>query len=122
MTINGTDYDYLTQAGDTTGIIITQLATLMAADTDVTVVAGATLQVTSAVAGTAFTYDSVVLDITPPVASTPINAPQTLQSGNVSTSTVQSNEDGDIYLVRNGTIANTVGDITTAVAAHTAFI
>lgn len=122
ITINGNNYNYLTQVGDTTGTIITQLATLMATDMNVTVVAGATLQVTAVVAGTPFTYNSTVLDVTPPVATAPINIPQTLQSGNVSTSTIESNEDGDIYLVRNGTIANTVGDLTTAVAAHTAFV
>lgn len=94
----------------------------MATNTGVIVSTGATLQVTAAVAGTAFTYDSVVLDITPPVPSTPINAPQTLQSGNVSTSTVQSNEDSEIYLVLTGTTANTVGDLASAVAAHTAFL
>lgn len=121
-TIDGQDYDYLTQSGDTADIIIDNLAGLMATNTGVIVSTGATLQVTAAVAGTAFTYNSVVLDITPPVPSTPINAPQTLQSGNVSTSTVQSNEDGEIYLVLTGTTANTVGDLASAVAASTAFL
>lgn|GEM_PF-1212608 len=121
-TINGQDYDYLTSSGDTANTIIDSLAGLMTTNTGIIVSTGATLNITSAVAGTAFAYASVVIDITPPIASAPVNVSQTLQSGNVSTSTVQSNEDGDIYLVLTGTTANTVADITTAIAAHTAFI
>lgn len=121
-TINGQDYDYLTLSGNTSIEIISGLASLMATNTGVIVSTGATLRVTAATPGVAFTYATTVLDITAPIASTPISTPETLKSGSTSTSTIQSNEDGDIYLILSGALANTTSDITTAIVGNQAFV
>ncbi len=60
-------------------------------------------------------------DNTAPIVSAPINTPQELRGGVTSTSTVQSNELSDIYLVLNGVAASTPAEIATAVAANNAF-
>ncbi|MEO0556053.1 MAG: hypothetical protein AAF149_22915, partial [Bacteroidota bacterium] len=61
-------------------------------------------------------------DTTPPVVSAPTNTAQTLRGNIASTSTVQSDELSDIYLVLNGQPATTLGQLTTAVGANNAFI
>ncbi|MBF0499345.1 MAG: hypothetical protein HQM09_04395 [Candidatus Riflebacteria bacterium] len=86
-----------------------------------------TYTVTATVADTAgnsttdTTTNELVIDLTIPVVSAPINASQTLKAGDVSTSTVQSNKAGDIYLVRTGELAGTQTQINTAVVANKAF-
>jgi len=65
---------------------------------------------------------AVNLDTTPPVASAPTSTAQILKSGDVSTSTVQSTEAGNIYLVKTETSATTQALIDSAVTANTAFL
>lgn len=62
------------------------------------------------------------IDNTAPTASKPTATAQTLKSGATSTSTVQSNEAGNIYLVKAGTTPTTQAQIDTAVTAHNAFL
>jgi hypothetical protein len=64
----------------------------------------------------------LTVDNTDPVASAPINIAQNLKGGDVSTSTVQSNEAGNIYLVKHGTVAGSQSEIDSAVTAHNAFL
>lgn len=67
--------------------------------------------------GATFTIDN-----TAPTASKPTAVAQILKAGAVSTSTIQSTEAGNIYLVKNGTAATTQAQIDAAIVAHTAFI
>ncbi len=62
------------------------------------------------------------LIIPPPVASAPTNAAQRLKGGAVSTSTVQSTEAGNIYLVLHLTAAGTQAQNNTAITANNAFL
>ncbi|MBP7634689.1 hypothetical protein KBA41_11015 [Candidatus Ozemobacteraceae bacterium] len=64
----------------------------------------------------------LTVDNTKPVVSAPTNVAQTLKSGATSTSTVQSTEAGNIYLVKHLEAATTQTGIDTAVAAHKAFL
>lgn len=65
----------------------------------------------------------LTIDNTIPVASAPTNVAQSLKAAAVSTSTIQSNENGSIYLVRNSvTVGNNFANITTAIGANTAFL
>ncbi len=61
-------------------------------------------------------------DVTNPVASAPTNTPQTLSGGTTSTSTVESTEFGNIYLVLNGEAASNQTEIDAAIAANNAFL
>ncbi len=74
--------------------------------------------------GSTTTADDALLtvDTAPPTASKPTAAAQSLKSGDVSSSTVQSTEAGNIYLVKTGTAASTQAQINTAVTANTAFL
>jgi len=65
---------------------------------------------------------TLTVDTTPPVASAPTSTAQILKSGDVSTSTVQSTEAGNIYLVKTETSATTQALIDSAVTANTAFL
>jgi len=65
---------------------------------------------------------SVTIDTSAPTASAPTSTGQTLKSTDTSTSTVQSTEAGNIYLVKNGTAASTQAEIDTAVTANNAFL
>ncbi|MFZ2959071.1 MAG: hypothetical protein WA705_19460 [Candidatus Ozemobacteraceae bacterium] len=64
----------------------------------------------------------LTVDNTAPVVSAPTSVAQTLKSGDVTTSTVQSTEAGNIYLVKTGEAATTQAEINTAVAADKAFL
>lgn len=64
----------------------------------------------------------LTVDNTKPVVSAPTNVAQTLKSGATSTSTVQSTEAGNIYLVKHLEAATTQTGIDTAVDAHKAFL
>ena len=63
------------------------------------------------------TFDKIA-----PTASAPISTAQSLQDNTASTSTVSSNEDGDIYLVKNGVAVTTQAEINAAIAAKNAFL
>ncbi|NCU28084.1 MAG: DUF1566 domain-containing protein [Candidatus Moranbacteria bacterium] len=65
---------------------------------------------------------TLTIDRTAPTPTKPIGTAQVLKSGATSTSTVQINEAGKIYLVKNGTASSTQGELDSAVAAHTAFV
>jgi hypothetical protein len=122
-TLNGKNYDYLSGSGDTDSTVESALASMILADTGaVLVTTGATnFTLTAAVAGVPFTFAATAIDITAPVVTTPIAAAQTLKSGDVSTSTVASNEDGMVYAVASGTLVSTPAGITAAIGAGTAF-
>lgn len=125
VTINGTNYDYLTGSGDTLPNIVNNLRSTITGTEVIATATGSSneiLRVTAAQPGTPFTYAAAVLDITAPIASAPVNIPQALKSGDVSTSTVESNEDGIIYLVLAGTTTTTVGQINSAIATGDAFV
>ena len=62
------------------------------------------------------------LDIAAPGASSPISTAQRLKAGAVSTSNVQSMEDGNIYLIKTGTSATTLAKITSAISANSGFL
>jgi hypothetical protein len=64
----------------------------------------------------------MILDITAPIVSAPINTAQMLKSGDQTTSTVQSNENSVIYLVASGTIVTTASQLNTAVINGHAFV
>jgi len=54
-----------------------------------------------------FSYNpnlAIAADVTPPTPSAPTSTAQTLKSGATSTSTIESNEAGNIYLVKNGAV------------------
>jgi len=63
-----------------------------------------------------------VVTLVAPVVSAPIATAQTLKSGDVSTSTVQSDSAGKIYMVKNGVAVSTKAEIDTAIAAKNAFL
>ena len=66
---------------------------------------------------------NVSMDTTAPTAGAPTNTPQTLKSGDTSTSTVQSGEAGNIYLILNTvTDPTTQTEIDAAVTAGNAFL
>jgi hypothetical protein len=64
----------------------------------------------------------LTVDNTPPTPSAPTSTTQFLKTAAVSTSTIQSNDAGTIYLVLNGELASTVAEITTAISANKGFI
>ncbi len=64
----------------------------------------------------------LTVDNTPPVTSAPIGNNQTLKSTVASTSTVRSNKDGKIYLVKNGIAATNMTQINAAMTANNAFL
>ena len=61
-------------------------------------------------------------DVTAPTASAPTSVAQTLRGTITSTSTVESTEFGNIYLVRNGVAAASQANIDAAVTANDAFL
>ncbi|NLI79630.1 MAG: hypothetical protein GX442_24700, partial [Candidatus Riflebacteria bacterium] len=65
---------------------------------------------------------SYTIDNTGPIVSAPDATPQMLKSGDTSTSTVQSNEQGNIYLVLNLEPAATQAEIDAAILANKAFL
>ncbi len=73
-------------------------------------------------AATTITVTGVIFDNTPPVASAPTNTAQRLNSGSVSTSTVQSTDAGNIYLILHGTAATTQTQINSAITAKNGFL
>ncbi len=73
-------------------------------------------------AATTITVIGVAYDNTPPVASAPTNTAQRLNSGSVSTSTVQSTDAGNIYLILHGTAATTQTQINSAITAKNGFL
>ncbi|MDD2487137.1 MAG: Ig-like domain-containing protein [Candidatus Gracilibacteria bacterium] len=123
--IDGVDNDYLTLNGDSAAEIVSGLADAIMnnSNTGVTVSTGSNiLTLTASTPGIPFIYQSLALDITPPIASAPINAAQTLKSGASSTSNVSIDEDGDIYLVLTGTTVSTVAELNAAVANGSGFV
>lgn len=122
-TLNGKNYDYLSGSGDTDSSVESALATMIASDTGVvlTATSGTNFTLTAATPGTPFTFSASVMDITPPVVTVPVNVPETLKSGDTSTSTVSSDENGSIYAVASGVTISTLSDITAAVVANNAF-
>lgn len=123
-TLNGKDYSVLTGTGDTDASVESAIAAMIASDTGSVVVAtGATsFTLTAAVPGTPFTFSASALDLTAPVVSTPTAVPEILKSGDTSTSTVSSNEDGTIYAVASGVVVTTPSDIIGAITSHDAFV
>ncbi|EKE28433.1 MAG: hypothetical protein ACD_3C00059G0001 [uncultured bacterium (gcode 4)] len=126
VTVNWTEYDYLTLATDWIPEIITWLQGAIS-NTWVTVsswsdISWQYLELTSSIPGIAFTYDSQAIDITPPVVIMPISAQETLKSGSESTSNVQINEDWAIYMVLSWSVITTELDIANAIWNKTAFI
>lgn len=67
------------------------------------------------------TISGSITDI-PPTVSAPTSDAETLFPTETSSSTVQSSQLSDIYLVLNGEPATTLAEITTAVAANNAFL
>ena len=66
---------------------------------------------------------SLFIDATAPIVSTPFNTPQILKSGATSSSTVQINETGKIYLIKRSVAAATQADLDAAVNTnHNGFI
>lgn len=65
---------------------------------------------------------SIVLDTVLPVVSAPVNVAQTLASGSITTSTVQTTKPGVIYFVKNGVAAGSQAEILSAVSANMAFV
>lgn len=122
-TLNGKDYSVLTGTGDTDESVESAIAAMIASDTGSVVVStGSTsFTLTAAVAGTPFTFSASALDLTAPVVTTPTAVPEILKSGDTSTSTVSSNEDGTIYAVASGVVVTTPSDIISAITAHDAF-
>ncbi|MFB0964802.1 MAG: Ig-like domain-containing protein, partial [Patescibacteria group bacterium] len=123
-TLNGKDYSVLTNSGDTDASVESAIASMIASDTGSVIVSTGTTSftLTASVPGVAFTFAASALDLTAPIVSTPTSAAEILKSGDTSTSTVSSNEDGVIYAVASGTVVTTPSDITSAIAAHDAFI
>jgi len=126
VTINWTDYDYLTSPSDSISNIINSLNTIVT-NTWILVSSGSDiwweyLEITSSIPWIAFTYNSQVLDITAPIITMPISTSQTLKTWDTSTSNVSINEDGKIYLVLSWTTINNVLDLTSAVANNIAFV
>lgn len=126
VTVNSTDYDYLTNSWDTVSSIINNLIPVV---TNTWVIVSSWsdiwwefLSLTSSVPWLAFSYNSQVLDITPPIITNPINTAQTLKTWDVSVSNVSINEDGTIYLVLSGTTISNESDLINAVANNNAFI
>lgn len=65
---------------------------------------------------------SKVITLVVPVVTAPISTAQTLKSGDVSTSTAQTDTYGKIYMVKNGVAVASKADIDTAIAAKNAFL
>lgn len=123
-TLNGKDYSYLTGTGDTDASVESAIAAMISSDTGSVIVStGATaFTLTAAVPGVGFTFAASALDLTAPIVTTPTAVAETLKSGDTSTSTVSSNEDGTIYAVASGAVVTLPSDITAAMAAHDAFV
>ncbi len=123
-TVNGVNYAYLSGSGDTNESIESALAAMIASDTGAVLVStgASSFTLTAAVAGIPFTFSASAADVTAPVVSTPVSVAQTLKSGDTSTSTVASSEDGTIYAVASGTVVSTPSDITSAMVAGEAFV
>lgn len=66
--------------------------------------------------------DFAGVDNTIPTPSAPTNTAQTLAGGQISTSTVKTNENGYIYLVKHLTASATQAQLLAAVAANNAFV
>ncbi len=64
----------------------------------------------------------LTVDNTAPTASAPTSVPETLKSGDVSSSTVESNEAGDIYLVLTSETITDLSSLTTSLGNDNAFI
>jgi hypothetical protein len=106
-------------------VIVDQLRNTITSTSVIATATGASneiLHVQSAIAGTPFSYSAMILDITAPIVSAPINTAQMLKSGDQTTSTVQSNENSVIYLVASGTIVTTASQLNTAVINGHAFV
>ena len=66
---------------------------------------------------------TLTVDAIAPTTSAPINVAQVLKGGAVSTSTVQTNEQGKIYLIKNGVAAATQANLDAAVNTnHNGFV
>ncbi len=126
LTVNSLDYDYLTTPTDWISEVVAWVSAAVS-NTWVIVstwsdISGQFVRLTSSVPWIAFTYASNAIDITAPIISQTISTPQRLRSWVTSTSNVQINEDGYIYLVLSWTLANTESDVATAIANWDAFI
>ena len=122
ITIDGTDYDYLTTPTSTLTDIISWLNVALSANLWIIVATDATkLTISSATPWIDFTLTSQVIDITPPTITLPTNTTETLKSWMTSSTEVSINEDWVVYLVLSGTTINDLSDVTNAIANNTAF-
>ena len=115
-TINGIDYNYTVSMGDTVQTVVEALQLLMDANTDVTCSEDdVIITCTADLAGTAFTYGTTVLDITPPVVTLSGSTPITIAQGSTYSDagaiwTDSEDGSGTISTATSGTVdTNTVG-------------
>lgn len=125
-TVDGTDYDYLTTPTDwipeIINWIINNITSTWVVISTWSDLSGNFVRLTAIVPWMPFTYNSQAIDITAPTISTPINTQQILRSWVTSTSTVEINEDWEIYMVLTWTTVNNSVDIATAISNNQAFI
>lgn len=122
-TVDWVDYDYTTSSGETISSLVSWIAALFATSTWVLATTTAnTVVLTAATPGVAFTYDSKVLDIMPPIVSSSIAVNQTLRTSQTSVSNVSISEDGDIYLVLSGSTITSTWDLLDAVNSGSGFL
>lgn len=80
VTVNGTDFDYLSNNSDTQASIAGNLATIVTATGVTATASGSQLRLTANVSGTAFTYVASALDVTAPAITNVVSTSEILKS------------------------------------------
>lgn len=122
VTVNGTPYDYLSNATDTDASVATSLASIVTSTGVTATASGAELLLNANVPGTAFTYSAIALDITAPSITDVVSATEALRSGATSATSISINENGAIYFVLSGSVVNSISDLNALIVTGEAFL
>ncbi len=120
--INWINYDYLTASWDTLTDVVNGIYSSIS-NTWVIVSTWVTyIELTSVVPWVAFSYDSQVLDLNPPIISVDTVVNETLKAWDVSTWSLTISESWDIYAVLSWSVVTSTWDLLNLVNAWSWFI
>ncbi len=122
VTVNATNYDYLSNALDTDNSVVTALAGNITASGVTATASGANLILTASIPGTPFTYSAAALDLTAPAITNVVATNEILRTGSTSTTSLSIDENGSIYFVQSGSTVATTGDLTALLLSGQAFL
>lgn len=122
VTINGVNYDYLSQPLDDQTAIISGLASVITASGVTATANGTQLTLSANTPGIEFTYAVSALDITAPAITHGVATNEILKSGATTSTTLSIDEPGTIYLVLSGSVANIQSQINTLLLSGNAFL